>query len=61
MNLTIPSVKRSDVGIYTCTVDNGIENAIVKTFRLEVNCELSGRGEWVRSEGRDNVKSVDAE
>ena len=39
MKLTIAKASRAHMGTYTCTVDNGVDSAVVKTFRLEVNCE----------------------
>lgn len=37
--LEIGAVERTHMGNYACTVDNTIEQPIVKNFRLEVNCE----------------------
>lgn len=37
--LEIRSVDRSHMGNYVCTVDNGIGDAVINNFRLEVNCK----------------------
>ncbi|XP_043193030.1 Down syndrome cell adhesion molecule-like protein Dscam2 isoform X1 [Amphibalanus amphitrite] len=35
--VAIDKVERAHMGTYMCTVDNGVGDAVVKTFRLEIN------------------------
>ena len=37
---TIPSVKRSDAGTYTCTASNGIASDAMTSMQVTVQCKL---------------------